>query len=84
MDERGVKTHVLTLSGAMPWWWASQDAANTLARIVNDADRSAQGVSRALRRRHCDADARSEAALRELDRVAGEPGIRAVHLPNSD
>jgi aminocarboxymuconate-semialdehyde decarboxylase len=23
------------------------------------------------------------AALRELDRVAGEPGIRAVHLPNS-
>jgi nucleoside-diphosphate-sugar epimerase len=37
MDQRGVKMHVLTLSGAMPWQWASQDAANKLARIVNDA-----------------------------------------------
>ena len=34
MDARGVQMHVLTLSGAMPWQWASQDAANRLARIV--------------------------------------------------
>jgi hypothetical protein len=37
MDERGVQMHVLTLSGSMPWQWASQDAANRLARIVNNA-----------------------------------------------
>ena len=84
MDERGVKMHVLTLSGSMPWQWASQDDANRLARIVNDAaieahkafpDRFVAGVAMPMR------DA--AAAIRELDRVAGQPGIRAVHLPNS-
>ncbi len=84
MDSRGVKTHVLTLSGQMPWQWASQDDANRLARAVNDAaveahkaypDRFVAGVAMPMRD--------PVAALRELDRVAGEPGIRAVHLPNS-
>ncbi|MND01612.1 hypothetical protein D3C83_206730 [compost metagenome] len=28
---------MLTLSGSMPWQWASLDAAVELARIVNDA-----------------------------------------------
>lgn len=84
MDQRGVRMHVLTLSGAMPWQWASQDAANKLARIVNDAaieahkafpDRFIAGVAMPMR------DPKD--ALKELDRVAGQPGIRAVHLPNS-
>ena len=84
MDERRVKTHVLTLSGAMPWQWASQDSANRLARIVNDAaieahkafpDRFIAGAAIPMR------DVTS--ALRELDRVAGAPGMRAVHLPTS-
>jgi aminocarboxymuconate-semialdehyde decarboxylase len=84
MDERGVQMHLLTLSGAMPWQWASQDAANRLARIVNDAaieahkafpDRFIAGIAMPMRD--------PTAALKELDRVAGQPGIRAVHLPNS-
>jgi aminocarboxymuconate-semialdehyde decarboxylase len=84
MDERHIGMHVLTLSGAMPWQWASQDEANKLARIVNDAaieahkafpDRFLAGIAMPMRD--------PAAALRELDRVAGEPGIRAVHLPNS-
>lgn len=84
MDERGVQMHVLTLSGSMPWQWAAQDAANRLARIVNDAaieahkafpERFIAGVAMPMRD--------PTAALRELDRVAGEPGMRAVHLPNS-
>jgi aminocarboxymuconate-semialdehyde decarboxylase len=84
MDERNIRMHVLTLSGAMPWQWASQDSANKLARIVNDAgieahkafpDRFVAGVAMPMR------DA--AAAVKELDRVAGKPGIRAVHLPNS-
>jgi aminocarboxymuconate-semialdehyde decarboxylase len=84
MDERGVQMHVLTLSGSMPWQWASQDAANRLARIVNNAaieahkaypKRFIAGVAMPMRD--------PTAALRELDRVAGEPGMRAVHLPNS-
>jgi aminocarboxymuconate-semialdehyde decarboxylase len=84
MDERGVQMHVLTLSGSMPWQWASQDEANRLARIVNDAavkahkaypDRFVAGVAVPMRD--------PAAAMRELDRVAGQPGMRAVHLPNS-
>jgi aminocarboxymuconate-semialdehyde decarboxylase len=84
MDERGVGMHVLTLSGGMPWQWASQDAANRLARIVNDAaieahkafpNRFVAGVAMPMRE--------PKEALRELDRVAGEPGMRAVHMPNS-
>jgi aminocarboxymuconate-semialdehyde decarboxylase len=84
MDERGVQMHVLTLSGSMPWQWAAHDAAVRLARIVNDAaieahkaypDRFIAGVALPMRD--------PAAALQELERVAGEPGIRAVHLPNS-
>jgi aminocarboxymuconate-semialdehyde decarboxylase len=84
MDERNIRMHVLTLSGAMPWQWASQDSANTLARIVNDAaieahksfpDRFIAGVAMPMRD--------PSAAVKELDRVAGKPGIRAVHLPTS-
>ena len=84
MDERRVGMHLLTLSGSMPWQWASQDDANRLARIVNDAaieahkafpNRFIAGIAMPMR------DAK--AALKELDRVAGQPGIRAVHLPNS-
>jgi aminocarboxymuconate-semialdehyde decarboxylase len=84
MDERGVGMHVLTLSGQAPWQWAPQDVAMKLARIVNDAaieahkaypDRFVAGIAIPMRD--------PKAALSELDRVADQPGIRAVHLPNS-
>ena len=84
MDMRNVKMHVLSLSGGMPWQWASLDAADKLARIVNDAaieahqnfpDRFVAAAAIPMRD--------PKAALRELDRIAGKPGIRAVHLPNS-
>ena len=84
MDARNVKMHVLTLSGSMPWQWASLDAAARLARIVNDAaieahkafpERFIAGAAIPMRD--------PKAALKELDRIAGAPGMRAVHLPNS-
>lgn len=84
MDSRNVKTHVLSLSGGMPWQWASLDAADKLARLVNDAaveahqaypDRFVAAVAIPMRD--------PKAALREMDRMAGKPGIRAMHLPNS-
>src|SRR5690349_23001167 len=37
MNDHGVQTHVLTLSGQMPWQWAPVDAGARLAQIVNDA-----------------------------------------------
>ena len=84
MDEHGVQMHVLTLSGAMPWQWASPELGARLAQIVNDSaiqahtafpDRFIAGIAMPVRD--------PALALKELNRVAGKPGMRAVHLPNS-
>lgn len=84
MDERNIQTHVLTLSGNMPWWWASPADALRLAQSVNDSalaahaanpDRFLVGVAVPIKQ--------PDAALAELNRMAGKPGVRAVGLPNS-
>jgi aminocarboxymuconate-semialdehyde decarboxylase len=84
MDERGVKMHVLTLDGGMPWQWVAPPEGARLAQIVNDAaveahrkypDRFIAGIEMSIRD--------PGLALKELNRVAGKPGMRAVHLPNS-
>ena len=84
MDEHGVQTHVLTLSGGMPWQWVPPDVGAHLAQIVNDAaveahmafpNRFAAGIELSVRE--------PQLALKELNRVAGKPGLCAVHLPNS-
>ncbi len=84
MDSRNVQMHVLTLSGAMPWQWAAQDDAEKMARIVNDSGIEAHkahpgrfvfGAAMPMRD--------PKRALAELDRIAGSPGLRAIHLPNS-
>jgi aminocarboxymuconate-semialdehyde decarboxylase len=84
MDEQGVKMHLLTLDGGMPWQWVSTEQGSHLAQLVNDAaieahtkypDRFVAAVEMPIRN--------PEAALKELNRVAGKPAMRAVHLPNS-
>lgn len=84
MDEHGVQTHVLTLSGRMPWQWVPPDVGASLAEIVNDAaveahlahpDRFLAGISVSIRD--------PKLALKELNRMAGKPGMRALALPNS-
>jgi aminocarboxymuconate-semialdehyde decarboxylase len=84
MDQRGVEMHVLTLSGSMPWQWATPEQADRLAQVVNDAAVAAHtkyptrfiaGAAVPIRD--------PAAALKELNRVAGRPGMRAVGLPNS-
>jgi len=84
MDAHGVQMHVLTLSGGMPWQWATPEQGERLARIVNDAaveahtafpDRFVAGIEIPVKD--------PAMALNELNRVAGKPGMRAVHLPNS-
>jgi aminocarboxymuconate-semialdehyde decarboxylase len=84
MDERNIQTHVLTLSGNMPWWWASDADALRLAQMVNDSalethlkypDRFLTGLALPIKQ--------PDAALQELNRMAGKPGVRAVGLPNS-
>jgi aminocarboxymuconate-semialdehyde decarboxylase len=84
MDEHGVQMLVLTLSGGMPWQWVSPKEGARLAQIVNDAameahaafpDRFIAGVEISVR----DPDL----CVKEIDRAAGKPGMRGVHLPNS-
>src|SRR5213079_3264191 len=84
MDEHGVQMHVLTLNGGMPWQIVTPEEGVRLAQIVNDAvveahaafpDRYLASIELPIR----DAGL----SLKELNRVAGQPGLRAVHLPDS-
>jgi predicted TIM-barrel fold metal-dependent hydrolase len=84
MDAHGVQMAVLTLNGGMPWQWVPPEVGAHIAQVVNDAaikthtafpDRFMAGIELSIRS--------PELALKELDRVAGKPGLRAVHLPNS-
>src|SRR5258708_30035908 len=84
MDQHGVQMVVLTLSGGMPWQWASPADGAHLAQVINDAgmeahakfpDRFMAGVEIPVRE--------PQMCLKELNRVAGKPGMSAVHPPNS-
>jgi len=84
MDDHGDLMHCLTLSGAMPWQRTSAKEGAHLAQIINDTgiqvhqkypDRFVIGVELPIRD--------PELALKELNRVARQPGVRAVHLPDS-
>jgi len=84
MDAHGDLMHCLTLSGAMPWQRTSAQEGAHLAQVINDVgiqvhqkypDRFVIGVELPIRD--------PELALKELNRVAGKPGVRAVHLPDS-
>ena len=84
MDAHGIQMHVLTLDGGMPWQWVSPADGARLAQMVNDAattahtkypDRFIAGIEVYIRD--------PEFALKELNRMAGKPGMRAIHLPNS-
>ncbi len=84
MDERGVKMHVLTLNGGMLWQALTPEQGLRLAQMFNDAgpqahaafpDRFVASIELPIK----DADM----SLKELNRVAGRPGLRAVHMPDS-
>jgi len=84
MDEHGVQMLVLTLSGGMPWQWLAPEAAAHLAQIVNDAAIEAHTAFPNRFLAAVEISARDGAlSLKELNRVAGKPGVCAVHLPNS-
>jgi aminocarboxymuconate-semialdehyde decarboxylase len=83
MDAHGVQMHVLTLPGTMPWNFASGNNAARIAQIINDAGMEAHKaypdrfvLAAQLPPRDPDL------ALKELNRVAGKPGVRAVQLPD--
>jgi aminocarboxymuconate-semialdehyde decarboxylase len=84
MDEHGEQMQVLTLGGFMPWQWVTPEQGVHIAQITNDAAMQA----------HADYPTRfsfgielpagyPDGSLKELNRVAGKPGMVMVHLPNS-
>jgi aminocarboxymuconate-semialdehyde decarboxylase len=84
MDAQGVQTHVLTLDGFMPWQWVTAEQGAKIAQITNDAaiqahtafpERFVAGIELPV--------VDPVGSLKELNRVAGKPGMVAVHLPNS-
>lgn len=84
MDQHGVQVSVLTLSGRMPWQIASPEAGVKLARLINDAGIETHAKYPERLWGAIELPVRDpQAALAELNRVAGKPGLKAVHLPNS-
>jgi aminocarboxymuconate-semialdehyde decarboxylase len=84
MDEHGVKMHVLSLDGKMPWQWATPEQGARLAQIINDAGVEAHTAYPERFVTAAEMPVKDPAlALKELNRVAGKPGVRAVHLPDS-
>jgi aminocarboxymuconate-semialdehyde decarboxylase len=83
MDEHGDLMHCLTLPNS-PWQRFTAQQSARLSQIVNDAgieahrkypDRFVIAIELPVRD--------GALALKELNRVAGQPGVRAVHIPDS-
>jgi aminocarboxymuconate-semialdehyde decarboxylase len=84
MDEHGVQMVVLTLSGAMPWQLVSPADGVRLAEIINNTAVEAHTAYPTRFIAAIELPMRDPAlALKELNRMAGKPGMRAVHLPDS-
>ena len=84
MDEHGIQVHLLTMSGRMPWQQVSAQDGAELAQIINDAAVAAHNAYPDRYIGAIELPVRDpQLALKELNRMAGKPGIRAVHIPNS-
>jgi aminocarboxymuconate-semialdehyde decarboxylase len=84
MDGQGVQMQVLTLGGFMPWQWVTAEQGTAIARATNDAAIDAHKTMPDRFVFAIELPAGDAAgSLKELNRVAGKPGLVAVHLPNS-
>jgi aminocarboxymuconate-semialdehyde decarboxylase len=84
MDAHGEQMQLLSLGGFMPWQWVTPEQGANIAQIVNDAGIAAHAAmpERFIACIELPAGAPGE-SMKELNRVAGKPGLVAVHLPNS-
>ena len=81
MDEHGVQMHLLALSGDVVWQLVTPEQGARLAQIANDAAVEAYAkypgrFVAAIELPITDAGL----CMKELDRMAGKPGMRAVNL----
>jgi aminocarboxymuconate-semialdehyde decarboxylase len=84
MDDHGDQMHCMTLAGGMPWQRQTAEEGAHLAKVINDAGIEAHvqhptrfvvGIELPPRD--------PQLALKELNRCAGKPGVRAVHMVDS-
>jgi aminocarboxymuconate-semialdehyde decarboxylase len=84
MDEQGIQMHVLTILTPAIQWASPADGAH-MAQLINDAaveahnafpERFVAGVAMPIQD--------PVLAFKELNRVAGKPGIKGIHLPTSN
>jgi len=84
MDERSVKTCIWTVSGRKPWYWLSPAEAAKQAALVNDAGIEAHKMYPDRMFLGAEIPALDPAlSLKELNRVAGNPAVKGLALPNS-
>ena len=84
MNTNGIQVHLLTMSGRMPWWQVSPQDGAELAQVINDEAIAWHNADPNRFFGAAELPVRDpQLALKELNRVAGRPGIRAVHVPNS-
>lgn len=84
MDEHGVQQHCMTLAGGMPWQMQNAEEGAHLARIINDAGIEAHIAHPTRFLVGIELPPRDpQLALDELNRCAGKPGVRAVHMVDS-
>ena len=84
MDTHGVQTMVLSLSGETPWQWISPKQGANIAQLVNDAAIASHSMFPERLLGAIEISVRDpDACLKEMERVAAKPGMKALHLPNS-
>jgi aminocarboxymuconate-semialdehyde decarboxylase len=84
MHEHGIRTGVLTLGGFRPWGWVTPEQGARIAAVSNDAAVAAHQADPETFVAGIELNCSDPAgSLGELNRMAGKPGMVAVHLPTS-
>ena len=82
MDEKSVQTLILTHGGGMPWSWLSPEESAHLVTLSNDAGLEAHKAFPDRFVLGAEIPAMDPAlALKEVNRMAGKPGVVGLHLP---
>jgi len=84
MDERAMQAVIWTQGGRKPWWWLSPAEAARQAALMNDAGIEAHQAFPERMFLGAEIPARDpELSLKEVNRVAGAPGVKGLALPLS-
>ena len=84
MEAMGIKSSVLTLGGFRPWQWVTAEQGARIASITNDEALEAHKANPGSFYFGIEVNCSDAAgALKELNRMAGKPGMVCLHLCTS-